>query len=181
MERTAPSLRLSILLVALYLGAIVAANLAVAAYGARAMIVSAFVLIPFDLCARDVLHERWRGRGLAMKMALLVVAGSAMSYLVSASAGRVALASMLAFGAAATVDALVYHYARRLLRFARMNLSNLCAAVVDSIIFPLVAFGATTFALSAGQSVSKFIGGLFWSAVFVTFIARRERRHLRRV
>jgi queuosine precursor transporter len=139
--------------------------------------VTAFLLIPFDLCARDVLHDRWRGGGrLFRNMALLVAGGSLLSCLVSPGSQRVALASMIAFAAAGGADSVVYHLARGRSRFARMNLSNAAAGALDSVVFPLVAFGATTFALSGAQAGAKFAGGLAWSFVFVRALGRSDVR-----
>src|SRR5688572_22945960 len=87
-------------IVAAYLGAAVVANLVVGAYGPSALYISAFLLIPFDLCARDLLHERWEGRGLRWKMTALVFWGSLLSALAQPSASRVALASALSFALA---------------------------------------------------------------------------------
>lgn len=159
-------------LVALYLGAAAAANLAVARYGSAAMPVTAFLLIPFDLSSRDLLHERWEGRGLFLRMAALVAAGSTLSYLISPSSGRVALASAASFAVAGGADALAYHVLRGWPRSSRMNLSNVCGAVFDSVAFPLLAFGATTFWLSAGQAGTKVAGGYLWTLLFVRLVSR---------
>jgi uncharacterized PurR-regulated membrane protein YhhQ (DUF165 family) len=162
------------LLVAAYLGAAVAANLVVSAYGPAALPVSAFLLIPFDLCARDLLHERWEGRGLAWKMAALVFWGSMFSAMAAPAAARVALASALSFACAGLADALAYRLLRSWPRSARMNLSNVCSAAVDSVAFPLLAFGATTFWLSAGQAGTKVSGGYLWTWAFLAVIRRRR-------
>ena len=45
--------------VALYLAAIVAANLLVATYGPAVAVLNAFWLIGLDLSLRDRLHDRW--------------------------------------------------------------------------------------------------------------------------
>ena len=86
-------------------------------------------------------------------------------------ARRIALASFVAFAAAGTVNTAVYHWLRAKGRMLRMNTSNLFAAVVDSIIFPVIAFwpGVDPW-LCAGQAGSKFFGGLFWSWLFVRII-----------
>jgi hypothetical protein len=60
-------------LIALYLAAIVAANLSVAYFGPASTIVNAFLFIGLDLTARDRLHDAWHGRGLAWKMTLLII------------------------------------------------------------------------------------------------------------
>jgi uncharacterized PurR-regulated membrane protein YhhQ (DUF165 family) len=173
-ERTGQSWKLDLVLVALYLGAIVIANVAVATWGARALPFTAFLLIPFDLCARDVLHERWAARSLVLRMGGLVAAGSVLTMALSPGSGRVALASVAAFGTAAIVDTGVYQLAHGLKRFWKMNLSNLCSSMVDSILFPVIAFGSTTLALSATQSAAKFFGGVLWSSLFVVVVVRRR-------
>lgn len=168
-------------LVASYLGAIVVANLSVAHFGRVALYVTALLLIPFDLCARDLLHERWHEHGgLLPKMAVLVAAGSLLSFLASPSSLRVALASCAAFGTAATVDTLVYQLLERWPKQWKMNASNFCSAITDSIIFPIVAFGSTTFLLSTTQSADKFLGGLFWTWLFVAYMRRRAQRRFAR-
>ena len=95
--------------VAIYLGAIVLANLLITAFGPDAVIPVAFLLIGLDLTARDQLHEAWRNDNLVLKMGALIAVGSILSWLLNRNAGPVAVASFVAFAATATVDALVYH------------------------------------------------------------------------
>lgn len=151
------------MLVALYLAAIVAANLSVAAFGPSISIVNAFLLIGLDLSTRDALHERWQHRHLLPKMAALVVAGSAISWLLNRDAARIAIASAVAFGAAAIVDTVVYHLARRSSRLTRMNASNSVSAAVDSLLFPTIAFGGFLPWITLGQYVAKVGGGAIWA------------------
>ncbi|WP_395707016.1 VUT family protein [Casimicrobium huifangae] len=151
--------------VALYLVAIVAANLTVAAFGPNTTIINAFVLIGLDLTARDNLHDAWHGRGLAWKMAALIGAGSALSWLINRDAGQIALASMLAFGAAAVADTLVYQILRERAHMVKVNGSNVISAAVDSMIFPTVAFGGFMPAVVLGQLAAKVLGGLVWSMI----------------
>jgi hypothetical protein len=61
--------------VAIYLAAIVVANLSVAALGPQAVIVNAFLLIGLDLTLRDKLHDRWNNDQLALRMGALILAG----------------------------------------------------------------------------------------------------------
>jgi len=159
-------------LVGLYLAAIVAANLLVATFGPAVSIVNAFALIALDLTSRDRLHEAWAGRGLAWRMAALIAAGSAISYLLNRSAGPIALASLAAFGASAVADALVYHRLRRRSWLVRANGSNVLSAAVDSLVFPILAFGwPPLWAIVIGQFVAKSVGGALWAWV----LARRVR------
>lgn len=91
--------------IVLYLLAIVLANISVARFGPSVAIVNAFLFIGLDLTARDKLHETWRGNGLLWKMAMLIAAGSVLSWVLNRNAGPIALASFVAFAAAASVDA----------------------------------------------------------------------------
>lgn len=150
-------------MVAAYLAAIVAANLLVAAYGPRAAFAVAFLLIGLDLTLRDRLHEAWRRRGLALKMALLISSGSVISWLVNQGTGPVALASFAAFAAAATVDSLTFHLLRERRYLVKVNGSNVVGALVDSVVFPTIAFGGFGLAVTAGQFGAKVFGGFLWS------------------
>lgn len=159
--------------VAIYLTAIVAANLIVTAMGPSVSIVTAFVLIGLDLSLRDHLHDKWQDR-LVIKMGALIVAGSVLSWLINRDAATIALASALAFGAAASVDGIVYHLARRWSWFARANSSNVFGAAVDSLVFPTVAFGGVLWSITAGQFVAKVAGGLLWATVIYGVRRRQE-------
>lgn len=152
-----------------YLAAVAAANLAVAAFGPAATVPVAFVLIAFDLVARDALHDRWRGRALPVRMGALIAAGGGVSFVVNADAGRIAVASVAAFTVAQAADAVVFHLLRHRPRLARVNGSNVVAAVVDSVLFPTIAFGAVLPWVITGQAAAKIAGGVVWSVV----LARR--------
>ncbi len=151
------------MIVALYLAAIVAANLTVAWFGPDMSIVNAFLFIGLDLAARDRLHDAWRGRRLVPKMAALIATGAALSWLLNRDAGRIALASMTAFAAAATVDAVAYDLLRNRPRRQRMNGSNVPSALVDSLVFPTIAFGAFLPVIVLGQFAAKVGGGAAWT------------------
>jgi hypothetical protein len=164
----------SLMLVALYLAAIVAANLSVAAFGPSVTIVNAFVLIGLDLSTRDALHDRWRGRWLLARMALLIAAGGAISYALNASAGPIALASTVAFTVSATLDGAAYVLLEPYRRLVRVNGSNVVGAAADSLIFPTLAFGSLLPAIVLGQFAAKVAGGLLWSLVLGALPLRRR-------
>lgn len=152
-------------LVALYLVAIIAANLSVAAFGPAVAIVNAFVFIGLDLTTRDRLHEAWRGRRLLPRMAALIATGSALSYALNRAAGPIALASFVAFAVSASLDSLVYALLGRRAYLVRVNGSNLVGAAADSLLFPTLAFGAFLPGIIAGQFAAKVAGGLIWAYV----------------
>ena len=155
------------LLVALYLGSVVSANLAVAAFGPVAVAPSSFLLVGLDLTARDLLHDAWSGRGLVPRLGVLIGAGAALSFALNRSAGRIALASFVAFTLAAIVDALVYEGLRSSVTLVRVNVSNLGSAVMDSMVFPTIAFGTLLPSVIAGQLVAKVAGGMIWSLLLL--------------
>ena len=152
------------MLVLLYLCAIVAANLLVAQFGPALSVVTAFAFIGLDFSTRDALHEKWRGR-LWLRMGLLIVAGSVISYAVNRNAGMIAVASMAAFGAACTLDAITYHFLRDRPWWQKSNASNVLAAAVDSLVFPTIAFGGFLWPIVLGQFAAKIGGGAVWSFV----------------
>jgi queuosine precursor transporter len=152
--------------VTMYLAAIVLANLSVAQFGPSVSILNAFLFIGLDLTARDHLHDAWRRKHLALKMAALIATGSILSYVLNRNAGPIALASFVAFASAAVVDALVYHRLLHLPRWLRMNGSNVPAAAVDSIVFPALAFGwPLLWLVMLAQFFAKVAGGFVWSVL----------------
>lgn len=151
--------------VILYLAAIVAANLSVAHFGPPAVIINAFLFIGLDLTARDKLHEKWQGRKLPVKMAALIATGSALSWALNRDAGIIAVASFVAFAAAGVVDTAVFQSLIRSRRMIKINGSNVAAALVDSLVFPTIAFGAIIPSLIIGQFIAKVGGGFVWSLI----------------
>lgn len=164
------------MLIAAYLAAIVAANLTISHYGPTASIFTAFALIGLDLTVRDALHERWtlEGRRLARAMGALILAGSTLTYVANAGARQIAVASAVAFAASLTVDALAFHRLRRYGRFEAWNGSNIVSALVDSAIFPTLAFGAILPDVMAGQVAAKIAGGLVWALVLLRLPSARK-------
>lgn len=154
------------LYIIMYLTAIILANLTVAAFGPSMVIINAFLFIGLDLTARDRLHDNWKGNKLVLKMTGLIAAGSLLSWFINRDAGQIALASFVAFAAAASVDAIVYHLLGNYPRWLRINGSNVPSALVDSIIFPTLAFGSFLWPIVLGQFLAKITGGFVWSMVF---------------
>lgn len=155
----------SIILVALYLAAIIVANLIIAHFGPEATIITAFLFIGLDITARDRLHESWQGRSLWLKMTALVAAGSLMSWLVNHAAGTIAIASLVAFAASGAADTLTYHALRHRAWAVKVNGSNVISAAVDSLVFPTLAFGGFLPLVVSGQFLAKVAGGAVWAAI----------------
>lgn len=167
----------TILVSCVYISAIATANLLVAMYGPGVTIINAFVLIGLDLSLRDYLHDVWE-KHRAVKMASLIVAAGTISYAINPAAGKIALASLIAFMLAASCDWIVYHALRNHAWFKRANVSNVTGAAVDSIAFPILAFGwPPLIAIIVGQFIAKALGGLVWTTLIggVRVAARHNR------
>lgn len=158
------------MIVAMYLAAAVAANLSVTAFGPSVSIINAFVLIAFDLTARDTLHERWQGRGLRWRMITLIGAGAIISAVLNGDAAQIALASFAAFAVSGFADTVTYSLIGNRARLLRINGSNVVSAAADSLVFPLVAFGLPLlWPIVIGQFMAKLAGGFLWSLVLIKF------------
>lgn len=149
--------------VVFYLVAIVLANLSVAHFGPASAPVNAFVLIAFDLVARDKLHDAWNRKGLWWKMALLIAAGSLLSWVLNRNAGQIAIASFAAFALAGVADTAVYWALGDKAKLLRVNGSNVVSAAVDSLVFVRLAFSAWIWPIILLQFAAKVVGGLVWS------------------
>lgn len=153
------------IVVAVYVAAIVAANLSVATFGPAVSPVNAFLLIGLDLSLRDKLHDRWVGARLWPRMFALIVASGAVSWLLNPAAGAIALASTAAFVVSGLIDAGAYHLLRNRPYLVRSNGSNAAGALADSLVFPTLAFGGFLPAIVAAQFAAKVAGGALWSLV----------------
>lgn len=159
--------------VVMYLVAIVAANLSSAKFGPGASIINAFLFIGLDLTSRDKLHEVWGGKYLWPKMFTLIAVGSLISWLLNRNAGSIAVASLVAFGVAGIVDALVYQFLHDKAWMVKVNGSNIFSALADSILFPTIAFGSFMPLIVLGQFIAKVTGGFVWSVI----LKRKENRY----
>lgn len=143
----------------IYIAAICAANLLVAHFGPWITPINAFVLVGLDMALRGLLHER---HGLLKSVMLSVVAG-VVSYFINPAAGVIAIASMVAFVAAALANAGVYQLMIRKSWLRKSNAGNVASAAVDSALFPLIAFGAFLPLIVLAQFICKTAGGALWS------------------
>lgn len=158
-------------LVGIFLAAITAANLISAHYGPEASIYNAFALIGLTLVVRDQLHDQWQEHRMP-KMLLLILAGSVLAYLVTPAAGKIGLASGIAFLCSESVDAIVYQAAHKATWLERSNVSNFFGAAVDSVVFPTIAFGGFMWGITLGQFTAKVAGALLFSLLIARTIKR---------
>jgi hypothetical protein len=152
-----------------YVASLVAANLLIAAFGVWFSPIGAFVLIGLDLSLRDKLHDLWDGDKLAVKMGGLIATASVVSYAINPATGMIAFASLAAFSLSMVADALAYQYLKDKDWMVRVNGSNVAGAMVDSVVFPTIAFGGLMPEIVALQFAAKLVGGYVWSRILVRF------------
>lgn len=144
---------------------VILANLLVAAFGPSISILNAFLFVGLALTTRDRLHDLWHEH-LVRNMILLVATGSFISWLMGA--GQVAIASAVAFALSEGVDAISYSLLGNKRKMVQINGSNVLSAGIDSLMFPILAFGfPVLWLIVVGQFVAKVAGGFFWSLVMV--------------
>jgi queuosine precursor transporter len=140
-----------------YAVAIIAANMLVAHFGPVITPVCAFFLIGFDLALRNWLALRMS----AAAMLAMIVGTGLISYLINPASKMIAVASAIAFVAAALVDWWVFNTAPG--SWMKRNFAgNSAGALVDSVIFPTLAFGALMPLVVLAQFVAKVAGGSVW-------------------
>lgn len=153
--------------IAAYAAAMTIANLTIAAFGPWVSPINAFILIGLDLALRDWLHIRLK----LWQMGTLIAATGALTYVLNPAAGQIAVASAVAFTAAALVDWGTFARLRGSWMF-RANGSNVAGAAVDSLVFPTLAFGVLMPHIVAMQFVAKVAGGALWAWLINKVAAR---------
>lgn len=147
------------MIVFVYVASICAANFSVHIFGPAITPVNAFFLIGLDFAVRDKLHEQMG----ALKMLGLIAVAGVLSMVLNPATGGIALASVSAFALASLADTLIYQSLIKKPWLTKANGSNTVAAAVDSLVFPLIAFGALMPLVVAGQFFAKVIGGAVWA------------------
>lgn len=151
---------MTLIAIVVYASALLLANLSAAHFGPWVTPINAFLLIGLDLAFRDLLHARLHW----WQMAAVIVGTAALSWLISKDVGRIALAGALAFGVANAVDWLVFAKVKGAWS-KRAHISNTSGAAVDSLLFPVLAFGSLLPLIVLGQFAAKTIGAALWVKV----------------
>lgn len=150
------------LMIAIYVGAMVSANILVWWLGPWFSPINSFLLIGLDLTLRDVMHDRMT----RFQMLGVVLVGGAFTWLLTPSAAHIAIASATAFTLSALADWATYTFLRSRAWMVRTNGSNVVGAAVDSVIFPTMAFGGFLPHIVAMQFLAKVSGGAIWAIIF---------------
>ncbi|WP_203230630.1 VUT family protein [Agromyces humi] len=165
---------------AVYIGAIVAANILSANFGlvpvGFGLVVSAGTYAAgFALLSRDFVHTYLGVRGVLLGMAV----GLALSWFLATPA--LALASAVAFLVAEVADMLVFLWARPRGFVRAALISNCVSAPVDTVLFLWIAGFPLTFESIVGQMVGKIVWATIVPlAIFVGVKALVRMRRVRR-
>lgn len=145
------------ILITLYAAAVISANLLVAQFGPSVTPINSFFLIGLDLALRNYLAFKMN----KVQMALMIVGTGCLSYMANPATGQIAIASGVAFTLAALADWATFNSVTG--QWMKRNLvGNSVGALVDSIVFPTIAFGGLMPAIVAAQFVAKVAGGTAW-------------------
>ena len=146
-------------LVIAYLIVLVIANLIVFNFGQLALVLTSVLLIPFDFAVRVRLQELWQGSGLWIRLLGLMLLGGILTILTVPASRYIATASVTAFFLSSLLGAVAYEAAKsypvRRLRPRSYSLGVM--ALVDSVVFPLLAFEEVSAALVVTQFLLKWL------------------------
>lgn len=150
-------------LIALYLLMFVSANLFVKHFGSYGLWFSSLFLIPFDFTVRAYFNEKYSKWTLLTLLLTLSLVSAFVTMWLNLSALQIAYASVCAMVSAQIMSTIVYQGIKKTGNwFYKVNLSDLCAILIDSFVFQYVAFDHINPLITLGQVVIKFIGGLLW-------------------
>lgn len=156
--------------IVLFLAALTAANLIVKHFGPTGLWFSSALLIPFDFICRCIFHETWKGRRLIINLLLLTIASGIITFAINHEALNIALASFAGIVAVQIFAGIFYQTFKKKSFFIKVNLSDLVAIIVDSLVFQLVAFHVINLEITGGQMLIKIVGGLFWYFIIFKFL-----------
>lgn len=149
-----------------YLCGLVAANTAIGIFGPWVSPIGAFLFIGLDLTLRDVLHMRV---GWASSF-VLTLAASLVSYCVNPSSSAIAVASSVSFLVAGVVDLVVFKSLFHRGALPAVAGSNLSSSIIDSLVFPLLAFGVFMPGVTFMQMLAKVVGGMLWFFMLCKYV-----------
>jgi uncharacterized PurR-regulated membrane protein YhhQ (DUF165 family) len=156
-------------LILLYFISIISANLLIQFFGVYALLASSFILIPFDFVIRCILHEKWKGKQLIIRLFLLTFLACITTYVINQKSEDIALASILGFTSAQVIAGIFYQINKSRSWFMKVNISDLLAIIFDSIVFQLTAFSHINPLVIFFQINIKFAGGLLWFFILFKF------------
>lgn len=148
--------------ISLYLLAFVLSNFIVLWFDAQGLIFTALFLIPFDFVIRCMFHEQWKGKELILKLGMIALIASTLTFLINQNTLKIAIASSFGFIGAQIFAGVFYQFFIKCNYFIKVNGSDVIGILIDSIIFQLIAFSVIVPKITISQILLKIVGGLFW-------------------
>jgi uncharacterized PurR-regulated membrane protein YhhQ (DUF165 family) len=166
---------MQVIKISIYLIAFVIANLIVFFFGSTGLIFTALFLIPFDFVMRCLFHETWKGKELILKLGLIVISASLITFVINKDALNIALGSSIGFILSQIFAGIFYQVFIKKSYFIKVNGSDAVGILIDSIAFQLIAFGIIDYKIMASQFILKRIGGLFWYWIIFKKLKLQEK------
>ena len=107
-------------------------------------------------------------------MGLLIFCSGAISCALDQSSGSIAVASVVAFAFSNSFNAILYYLLGNRPYLIKSNVSNILGAIIDSVVFPTIAFGALLPEIVMLQFFAKMFGGFLWSLILNRKLAREK-------
>ncbi len=166
---------MEVLKISVYLLALILANFIVLWLGKPGLVLTAFILIPFDFVMRAYFHETWKGKDLFINMFLLIASAGVLTYILNPDAKHIAIGSATAFICAQTTAGILYQALISKPYFVKVNGSDLAGILVDSVVFQWVAFHSLDWGITWTQTVMKVLGGLAWYYIIFKLLQLPKR------
>lgn len=154
-----------ILMIAAYVSLFTLANVLVSYFGVWVTPFNALFIIAADMVIRDRIQYE---SGLMVSMFACAMAGTA-TVLIDPGSEMIAIASFSSVILAGAGSALVFHFKRGGF-YAKSLPANVCASAIDSLAFPLIAFGSVMIDVSLAQFAAKTIGATALLLIMKRFI-----------
>ena len=145
-----------------YLCALIIANFIVFNFGKYGLLFTAFFLIPFDFVIRCDFHETWTGKNLFIRLLMLVLTASTLTFFLNPETAKISLASSISFLLSSVAASIFYQIFITKSFLFKVNGSDFIAIICDSIVFQLIAFNSFLISVAIYQILLKFCGGLLW-------------------
>lgn len=142
-------------LIFVYVSLFVAANILVATFGPGITPVNALFLISADIVIRDRLQYKY---GFSTSIVCCVIAG-AITIALQHDSGMIAVASMASVILSGIASALSFMFKSGTF-YTKAVPASVVAAAVDSIAFPLIAFGSVMPLITLAQFSAKTLGAM---------------------
>lgn len=149
-------MRRETLLIATYILAVAVTTAISGALGPLASVIDSFFGIGLIIVVRNRLHDLWEPHAIG-RLILLIAMGTIGSLSVNISHPRIGVASGVAFFMANLAAMLTWPRNKRL--------AIALFAIVDSLVFPPIAFGKFTWWVVGGQIISKITGAAMWTSI----------------